>query len=177
MPGVAVKGGTSKVVYLPSFGATGRGDSPGRSDTSPQDRGPDITIVASSRSGGAFNFYGELKGDNYTIYFETALGTTAMTFADPTTAVRAYSQDLKAPKPMRVNLPAGLPKARLVIECVLDRSGLVRSVRVREPGPAVMTSKVLTALNSWKFRPALRGDQPVEVNVYLGFNIDTNDRY
>jgi hypothetical protein len=36
-----------------------------------------------------------------------------------------------------------------------------------------MTTKVLAALNSWKFRPVFRGDQPVEVNAILGFDIDT----
>ena len=40
-----------------------------------------------------------------------------------------------------------------------------------------MTSKVLAALSNWKFRPALRGSQPVEVNAILGFNIDTSDRF
>jgi len=54
---------------------------------------------------------------------------------------------------------------------------LLRNPLVLEPGPAVMTSKVLAALSNWKFRPALRGSQPVEVNAILGFNIDTSDRF
>jgi hypothetical protein len=40
-----------------------------------------------------------------------------------------------------------------------------------------MTAKVLAALPSWKFRPAMRGNQPVEVTAILGFAIDTRDRY
>jgi len=35
----------------------------------------------------------------------------------------------------------------------------------------------MAALPAWKFRPATRGAQTVEVNALLGFNIDTNDRY
>jgi len=35
------------------------------------------------------------------------------------------------------------------------------------------TAQVLTALQHWRFRPAMRGDQPVEVDVMLGFNMDT----
>ncbi len=179
MPGVSVKGGSSNVVTLPSFGSGAKQpNTPGRSNTNPENRGPDITIVASSRSGGAFNFYGALKGDKvYTIYIETTQGTAVMQFADPTSASRGYAEDLTAPQPMRSDLPAGLPKARLVIACVLDRTGLVRRPQVLESAPAVMTSKVLTALNSWKFRPVLRGNEPIEVNAILGFNIDTNDRY
>jgi hypothetical protein len=36
-----------------------------------------------------------------------------------------------------------------------------------------MTAKVMTALPGWKFSPVLRGNQPVEVNAILGFDIDT----
>jgi hypothetical protein len=176
MPGVSVKGGNN-VVTLPSFGSGGnQSAAAGRSNTNPVHKGPDITIVATSRSGGAFNFYGALKGDKvYTIYIETTLGTAVMQFADPASATHGYAEDLSAPQPMRADLPAGLPKARLVIGCVVDRSGLLRSPKVLEPASAVMTSKVLAALNGWKFRPALRGEQPIEVNAILGFNIDTND--
>src|SRR5712692_5808750 len=178
IPGVSVKGGGSNVVTLPSFSANGsQPTDPSRSSTADH-RGPDITIVASSRSGGAFNFYGSLKGDKvYTIYIETVLGTSVMQYADPTSAEHPYAEDLTAPQPVHTDLPAGLPHSRLVITCILTPSGLLRDLRVLEPGPAVMTSKVLAALSNWKFRPAWRGDQPVEVNAILGFNIDTRDRF
>ncbi len=100
-----------------------------------------------------------------------------MQFADPSSAGHGYAEDLTAPQAMRSELPEGLPKARLVIACVLDRTGSLRRPQVLEPATAVMTSKVLTALNSWKFRPVLRGNEPIEVNAILGFNIDTNDRF
>jgi len=179
VPGVSVKGGrSSDIVTLPSFGANG--SQPGIPSHSPaggDNHGPGITVVASSRSGGAFNFYGLLKGDPvYTIYIETAL-PTVMQYTDPTSAEHPYAQGLNAPQAMRTDLPAGLPHARLVITCILSPSGLLRNLQVLDPGPAVMTSKVLAALSKWKFRPALRGDQPVEVTAILGFNIDTNDRF
>jgi len=179
MPGVSVKGGSSNVVTLPSFSSSANpSGAPGRSNTNPKDRGPDITVIATSRSGGAFNFYGRLKGEKvYTIYLETKLGTAVMQFADPASAVHSYAEDLSAPQAMRTDLPAGLPKARLVIACTLDTSGQVRKPQVLEPASAVMTSKVLAALNGWKFRPALRGEQPIEVNAILGFNIDTDDQF
>ncbi len=100
-----------------------------------------------------------------------------MQFADPTSAVHGYAEDLTAPQAMRSDLPTGLPKARLVIACVLDRSGSAAPASRARTRNAVMTSKVLTALNSWKFRPVLRGNEPIEVNAILGFNIDTNDQY
>jgi hypothetical protein len=178
MAGVAVKGGSNNVVTLPSFNdPSAPGTAAGRSNIDNR-KGPDITIVATSRSGGAFNYYGALKGDRvYTNYIETALGTVVMQFADPESALHPYAEDLIAPQVMHADLPAGLPKARLVIACVLDRSGLLRRPQVLEPGTALMTSKVLAALSTWKFKPVLRGNEPVEVNAILGFNIDTNDRF
>ena len=177
MPGVSVKGGNN-IVTLPSFGSgAGQSGPVGRSNADPKNRGPDITIVATSRSGGAFNFYGRLKGDKvYTIYIESAL-PAVMSFADPESETQGYAEDLTAPRVMRADMPAGLPKARLVIACVLDRSGLLRKPRVLEPASAVMISKVLAAINNWKFSPVLRGQQPIEVNAILGFNIDTDDQF
>jgi hypothetical protein len=178
LPGVSVEGGSQKIVNLPSFGSDGGASSSPEHSTVGEDKGPGITVVATSRSGGAFNFYGTLKGDRvYTTYFETALGTAVMQYADPESNAHPYAEGLKSPTPVRADLPEGLPKSRLVIACTLDRSGLVQNPRVLEPGSAVMTRKVLTALNHWKFRPVLKGEQPVEVNAILGFNIDTSDRF
>lgn len=178
MPGVSVQGG-SNIVTLPSFGddpsAPGQ---PGHSSASANREGPGITVVATSRSGGAFNYYGVLKGDRvYTIYIDTSLGTVVMQFADPLSATHAYAQALKAPEPLRSELPTGLPHARLVISCVLDRTGTLRNPHVLETSSALMTSKVIAALRSWKFKPVARGAQPTEVNAILGFNIDTSDQF
>ena len=174
LPGVSVHGGNN-IITLPSFGAGGGSSAaPGRTSTTKGHEGPDITIVGTSRSGGAFNFYGALKGDKvYTIYISTALGPAVLEYADPTSATHPYGEDLTAPHPMRTDLPANLKRSRLVIACVLDRSGLVRNAHVLEPGSHDLTTKVLAALSAWKFRPAFRGEQPVEVNAILGFDIDT----
>jgi hypothetical protein len=136
--------------------------------------GPGITIVASSRSGGAFNFYGTLKGDPvYTIYFQTTAGVAVLQYADPSSAHHVYAQELSAPQPLHADLPASLTAGRMVIACILDATGVLRNVRTLEPGPAQMSAKVLASLPNWKFKPAFRGNQPVEVNAILGFNIDT----
>ncbi|HYL12107.1 MAG TPA: hypothetical protein VEV41_03680 [Terriglobales bacterium] len=171
-PGISVAGGATTIT-LPSFGSPADPpDLPAHSGAGAH-RGPGITIVATSRSGGAFNFYGALPGDNYTIYIETTLGPAVLQYADPTSAKRAYSEELTPPEPMRTSLPAGLSHSRMIVACVLDRSGLLRNLHTLEAGPAEMNSKVLAALHNWKFRAAMRGNEPVEVNAILGFNIDT----
>ncbi|HKS74473.1 MAG TPA: hypothetical protein VJQ82_14820 [Terriglobales bacterium] len=180
VPGVAVTGGSSNIITLGSFGSdTPTPNPPGRSSATGSNRGLDVTVVATSRSGGAFNFYGVLKGDKvYTIYIDSGpLGPAVMQYADPTSEHHAYGQDLTAPEPIRVDVRGDISShfkpSRLVIACILDRSGALRGTQVLEPGSAEMTSKVLASLPNWKFRPAFRGDQPVEVNAILGFNIDT----
>ena len=180
VPGVDVRGGsTTTVVTLPSFGSEG-GSSPtlpGRSSLKQQQQGPAITIVATSRSGGAFDFYGKLPGDNYSVYVDTNMGTVVMQFAEVDPSSHPHAGALVGPQGLRTELPAGLSHDRVVIKCKLDASGNLRNFQVVEPGPAAMTAKIVAALPSWKFRPAMRGAQSVEVNAILGFNINTNDRY
>ena len=177
VPGVDVRGG-STIVNLPSFdsGNSNAPTLPGRSSVK-GDPGPAITIVATSRSGGAFDFYGKLPGDNYTVYVDTSIGTVVMQFAEVDPASNPHAGAVIGPQGLRTELPANLPRARVVIKCKLDASGNLKNLQVLEPGPASMTAKIMAALPSWKFRPATRGAQPVEVNAILGFNIDTNDRY
>src|SRR5882762_1857929 len=175
MPGVSVQGGTTTVT-LPSFGSPG-GDAPstgpGRSSTNAH-RGSGITIEATPRSGGVFAYYGVLKGDrNYSIYIDTSLGRAVMQYADPASATHPSSEKLSEPEAMRYDLPDGLRPTHVVFVCTIDRSGDLKDLKVLEPGSAETTSKILVALHSWKFRPAFRADEPVEVNAILGFGVDT----
>ncbi len=174
MPGVSVEGGTTTIT-LPSFGSPG-GDAPstgpGHSSTSARG-GPSYTVKATSSSGGVFNRYGQLKGDNYSIYIDTSLGTAVMQYADAASAAHPYSGDLTKPEVLRDDLPQGLRATYVVFACILDRSGNLKDLKVLEPGAAETTSKLLVALRNWKFRPAFRGNDPVEVNAFLGFGIDT----
>jgi hypothetical protein len=170
-----VQGGNT--ITLPSFGG-GNGNEPsvpGRSGAGNSNRNFDVTVVATSRSGGAFNNYHLQKGEKtYTKYFPTTAGMVSMQFWDTASASRMYTEDLAAPEPMRTDLPQGLASPRLVIFCILDRNGVLKDLHVSEAGTPEMTAKVMAALPAWKFRPAFRGNEPVEVNAILGFNIDTN---
>ena len=178
--GVDISGGTG-IVNLPSFGSdpTGSRDpaSPGRSTFKHGDE-LGVTVVATANSGGAFEPYKNLlHGEKYTTYISTSLGTVVMEFADQKFGAHAFGSTLTAPSAIRTDLADGLPHARMVVTCTLDASGNVTNVHVLEAGPAGMTAKVVAALRSWKFQPATRNNQPVEVTAILGFGIDTNDRF
>src|SRR5215470_15961556 len=157
----------------PSPGEADPATIPGGTSASKSRRGLGVSVFGTSRSGGAFNRYGQLPGDNYTIYIPTTLGTAVMQYADPASAGRPYAERLVDPEPLRVNLPDGLSPSRLVVACVLRRTGTLSDIKIMEAGPQPMTSKVVAALYSWKFTPALHGNQPVEVHALLGFNVDT----
>ena len=132
-------------------------------------------VVGTASSGGAFEPYKNLlQGETHTIYLDTSNGTVVIEYAEPS---GAGTGTLDSPRGLRTNLPEGLPHARMVVACTLDNSGNLTSLRVLEPGPAVMTAKVVAALRAWKFQPAMRGNQPVAVTAILGFGIDTNDRF
>lgn len=177
--GVDVSGGSS-IVTLPGFGtdaAANDPSAPGRSNLK-QRQELNVTVVATATSGGAFEPYKNLlHGEKYTTYLQTSAGTVVMEFSDESLTARTFTGALNAPVAIRTDLGEGLPKARMVVTCKLDAYGNLKNVRVLEAGPAVMTAKIVAALRSWKFQPATRGDQPVEVTAILGFGIDTNDRF
>jgi Gram-negative bacterial TonB protein C-terminal len=181
VPGVSVTGGSS-VVTLPSFGDDSGGGgavAPAHSSARQPSRALDITVVATSTSGGAFEAYRHWLpgGEVYTRYLDTSLGSVVLEFADPAPSSHPHTNALVGPQPIRLDLPQNLPHARFVVACVLDASGNLKNFRVLEAGPAAMDAKVLAALESWKFQPVMIADQPIEVSAILGFNIDTNDRY
>jgi len=178
--GVDISGGSS-IVTLPGFGS----DTPGASEpTTPartnakQHDALGVTVVATASSGGAFEPYKNLlKGEKYTTYIDTTLGTVVMEFADESNTAHAFGGTLAAPVAIATKLGEGLPPARMVVTCTLDAAGNLKNLKVLEPGPAAMTAKVVAALRTWKFQPAMRGTEPVEVTAILGFGIDTNDRF
>jgi len=174
VPGVSVQGGNT--IVLPSYGSNERAPSlPGRSSAGSTRSELDVTVEGTSRSGGAFNFYGRLKGDKvYTKFIPTEDGSpVAFEFSDPSSALETRGADLTSPLPMRFDLPHGVNRNRVVIACVLDRSGTLRNLRVIAADPEAPTAKILVALSNWKFTPAFRGADPVEVNAILGFNVGT----
>jgi hypothetical protein len=178
--GVDISGGSS-IVTLPGFGSDSAGSAeptaPGRTPTK-QREALGVTVVATASSGGAFEPYKNLlRGEKYTTYLDTSLGTVVMEFADESTSAHPFGGTLTAPSPVRIDLPDGLPRARMVVTASLDASGNLTNIRVLEAGPTSMTAKVIASLRGWKFQPATRGSQPVGVTAILGFGIDTNDRF
>ena len=178
--GVDVSGGSS-IVTLPGFGDDPASNDPaaaGKPGAKKRKDDLNVTVVATATSGGAFEPYKNLlRGEKYTTYIDTSLGTAVMEFADESATSHPFGGTLTAPAPIETDLAEGLPHARMVVSCKLDTSGKLTNLRVLEAGPPGMTAKLLASLRTWKFEPAMRNKQPVEVTAILGFGIDTNDRF
>jgi hypothetical protein len=173
VPGVSVSGGNNTIT-LPSFGGPPAASMSAAGHSSAHGTANGITVVASPRAGGAMNYYGMLKGDRvYTIYIQTPAGMASMQYADPASASQPYASDLTAPEAIRTDAPSDVPAVRLVVLCALDRSGVLKNLRVLQSDATDFQKKILAALPEWKFSPAFRGQDPVEVNVILGFGVDT----
>jgi hypothetical protein len=137
-------------------------------------RGHAITVVASSNSGGALDRYGTLKGDRvYTVYLPVMTAFVVMEYAERSPGQQTFDADLVAPEPLKVDVTPEVRGVRTVIACVVDRDGSLRDIRVLESAIAPLGKKLAAMLADWKFRPALRGDEPVAVDALLGFQIDT----
>jgi len=174
IPGVDIRGGNQVTVSFDDGTAT----SPTASTRTPikgQKHNFQAEAVGTGSAGGAFEPYKNLlRGEKHTHYIDTSAGTVVMEYVEKSPGGGAV---LAQPEELRVDLPEGLPHARLMIACDLDASGNLKNLKVLDPGPAAMTAKVLAALSSWKFQPAMRGTQSVELTAILGFGIDTNDRF
>ncbi|HXE89942.1 MAG TPA: hypothetical protein VNK82_03165 [Terriglobales bacterium] len=170
LAGVTIRGG---VVNLPSFATAGAPAPPGRTPTEGR-RVPTITVIATPRSGGALPTYGLLKGPRvYTIYIQTRLGTGVLQYSERPKDIRGFQSDLTAPEPLRADFPPGTPMARVIVACVLDRSGFLKDLRVVSAASQEVAGKVMEALKDWRFRPVLRGNEVIEVDALLGFSVGT----
>lgn len=171
LAGVTIRGG---VVNLPSF-ATGTAPTPpGKTPSQPGRRSPDLTVIATTRSGGALNAYGVLKGPRvYTIYIPTRLGTGVMQFSERPNDIRGFQADLTPPEPQRTDIPPGTERARLVVSCVMDRSGVLKNFRILDATTADLAYKMIAALKEWRFKPVLRGEEVIEVDAIIGFAVGT----
>lgn len=172
MAGISIKGG---MVTLPSFASSE--DDPTVPGHTPSQRGihkPAITIIATSRSGGAMRAYGALKGAKvYTIYLDTKAGPAVLQFAAATPGMHGFDEDLVPPEAVSDDLPEGMKPSKLIISCVMDRSGILRHVKVIDGAASQNSSQLVEAVLNWRFRPALRGNDPIEINAILGFAVDT----
>jgi len=173
--GVSIQG---TIVTVRSFGSAPSSDRLSGSGGNKHSRAhsettPTVTVVASSRSGGALSEYGALRGTKvYSIYIATARGPVVLQYSEHSPSGQGFEDDLSAPEPINAEVPLGFTSKRFVVACTIDRSGVLRNFRVLEGNASEAVARMLAVLERWRFRPALRDAEPVEVDAILGFNLD-----
>jgi hypothetical protein len=248
------------MVTIPGFSTPATSPSDKRNPN--EERHPtSITIVATARSGGALNptIPHSVKGTKvYTIYLDTPAGMATLQFAERAAEGSVFQADLDAPEPIELKLPDDVKRPKLLISCILDKTGTLKDIRILPPdhspaaafsrpaqsafvaetgtpsvtinlgngekvqnqnkeepaasaentkpsaekahsskkdsahaGPAKKDAdsspanskadpkkddpqtRMLAAIKQWKFRPAMKANEPVEVDAILGFGVDT----
>ncbi len=174
MAGITVRGNT---VSLPGFSGGGTSGVDPSSPSLPLGprHNPALMVIASPRAGGALAKYGALKAAKvYTIYIDTELGTAVLQYGDASPSPTQFREDLTAPELQHAEYPSGVSnKLRLVVSCLIEPEGSLKNLHVIESSNAQLAAKMMAALTKWKFRPALRGENPVEAEAIFGFGIDT----
>jgi hypothetical protein len=173
--GVSIQGAT---VTVRSFGAAPPSEklsSRSKHSRRVSENTPMVTVVASSRSGGGMDEYGALRGTKvYSVYISTTRGPTVLQYSEHSPKSRGFEDDLSAPAPINVELPSAFSSKRFVVACMIDHSGVLRNFRVLENNTSDSVAKMFAVLERWRFRPALRDTEAVDIDAILGFNLDAH---
>ncbi|PYQ30087.1 MAG: hypothetical protein DMF56_10210 [Acidobacteria bacterium] len=97
------------------------------------------------------------------------------------TAPLRVGGDVKAPvviNRVEPHYPEVARKARIsgivIVECVIDKNGNVRDVKVLKPLPFGLDQAAAEAVEKWKFKPGTLNGQPVDVIFNLTVNFKLN---
>jgi len=161
-------------VYVPSFSTGGAAPAAPYIAQQLGAKAPAVVIIASPRAGGTVKRLANLNVHTvYTIYLDTGSGTAVMQFGQ-SKSTQYFDQELRPPEPVQVDLPAQFKRMKFVVRCVLDRFGQFRKLTTVEASNPNASAALLGVLEDWRFRPAFRDDESVEVEVLLGLGVTTD---
>jgi periplasmic protein TonB len=99
----------------------------------------------------------------------------------PQAAPLRVGGDVKAPvviSRVEPSYPEVARKARIsgivIVECIIDKNGTVRNVKVLKPLPFGLDQAAVDAVQKWRFRPGTLNGQPVDVIFNLTVNFKLN---
>lgn len=170
--GLSIAGGATAVggqIFVGSFGPA-----PSVKQSLPLGprKAPPVIVTGTSRSGGVLQRYAKApRGNVSTIYISTGIGTAVVEFSEASNRDQAGYSDLTAPEPLQASLPSELSNTPIVVGCLMDRSGRLKEVTLLQGMASGLADKLIAALASWRFRPVLRGDEPVEASVLIGMHL------
>jgi hypothetical protein len=182
--------GTEGLSPAPSAGGTDRGDpSPvsitnGRLDLGSfgpkvdrPARGsrPAVVIVGSASASATLDrFSKSLRGDVYTVYLNASGTAAVLQFAERNQRRNgSFDIGLAPPESIFTDLPKQTV-GRQVVSGILNSQGKLTQIHTLIASSEQATAKLIRALEQWRFVPASRNETPVDVDVVIGFGIDTD---
>jgi hypothetical protein len=203
--GISIAGGSGTGSFIGGFGE-GSGEA-GAFDASlpsslvypvrppPRPRLGGLTVTTGPIGGGGLRVYGVLRGGKvYTKYFSMPgrswvlqyvhnTGSAERRSGETRTAVAHLEQGLMPPDAekqfdfRRPPVPKDKQDEFIVLRGTIREDGSVGDLRVFQGIEPLADQAALAAFSRWKFRPALRGGQPVTVEILVGVpaHIETSD--
>lgn len=151
----------------------------------PKAHAPSMVVSSGSLGGGGLRIYGVLHGDRiYTVYFsmpgknwilqycarqnsiqvDSASRTVQLQIQPPLTPPAALEQyDFHRPPPA-----SDAPAAMIILHGLIHPDGTVSGLEALEGRDAVSNAAACAAFGRWKFKPALRAGNPVELEILMG---------
>jgi hypothetical protein len=136
---------------------------------------PAIVIVGSASSTATLErFTRSLRGDVYTVYLNASGTPAVLQFAerDPHRS-GSFDGGVSPPESISTKLPRQAI-GKQVIAGVLNSEGRLTQIHPLLASTEEATAKLVRALEQWRFVPASRNATPVDVDVVIGFGVDTN---
>jgi len=146
-----------------------------------------ITVVEGSHGGAGLGIYGILTGQqNYTVFIPMPSGRWTMQFSQRTlntgelhsnqaSTVISIGNALIQPRPLHKVDPLlpekeNLPKIRgqVVVYAIIHIDGSLDKIRVVRSLHPTLDEQAIISLRQWKFKPAHRDGQPIEVEALFG---------
>jgi len=132
----------------------------------------------------AVNIYPDLERADLSMFGAPAEFLKKHPLPPPHPAMLCLPEDLPVPAncraPVVVNrvqprYPEGARLSRVrgktVVDCVIDKTGTVRDVRLKQALPApTLSYAAMQAIHQWRFKPATLDDRPVDVFFTLTVN-------
>jgi hypothetical protein len=151
----------------------------------PKARAPSMVVSSGSYGGGGLRIFGVLHGDKiYTVYFsmpgknwilqycahgsplqvDTASGTVQIHIQPPLSPPAAIEQ-FDFHRPPQPADPAG---SMIILHGIIHEDGSVSDLAVVQGLDAISNAAASAAFARWKFKPALRAGNPVELEILVG---------
>ncbi len=136
--------------------------------------GGGLGVYGALRGGKIYSMFLPMPGKNWVLQYCTAEKPVPKSAAGSRNRVVQLDQGLVAPDPLerfdfeRVPVPEEKADKLIVLQGVIRADGTVDELKLYQGVHRDMDQAALAAFGRWRFKPALRANQPVAVEILVG---------